>query len=324
MDNILVQSVLAILAVVSFSALYFWVSNALLTAIGGDRAIWPTYVRPWLFMGPALFFLGLFLIYPVFETLWLSFHERQPGRIFQFVGFQNYSEMFSQPKFGEALRNNFLWLLVVPALSTALGLVVAQLTDRLRWGELAKSLIFAPMAISLVGAGVIWKFVYEFRSEDAPQIGILNAIIVLFGGEPQTWLFVPFWNNFFLMIVLVWIQTGFAMVILSAALRGVPEDTIEAAIIDGANPWQVFFRVRLPQITSTVIVVWTTITITVLKIFDIVFAMTNGEGGTQVLANYMWNQFTRANDWGIASAAAIILMLMVLPIMIWNLFGNRR
>ena len=153
---------------------------------------------------------------------------------------------------------------------------------------------------------MIWKFVYEFRSEDAPQIGILNAIIVLFGGEPQTWLFVPFWNNFFLMVVLIWIQTGFAMVILSAALRGVPEDTIEAAIIDGANPWQVFFRVRLPQITSTVIVVWTTITITVLKIFDIVFAMTNGEGGTQVLANYMWNQFTRANDWGIASASAII------------------
>ena len=323
MDNILVQSILAILAVVSFSALYFWVSNALLTAIGGDRAIWPTYVRPWLFMGPALFFLGLFLIYPVFETLWLSFHERQPGRVFHFVGFQNYTGMFAQPKFGEALRNNFLWLLVVPALSTALGLVVAQLTDRLRWGELAKSLIFAPMAISLVGAGVIWKFVYEFRSEDAPQIGILNAIIVLFGGEPQTWLFVPFWNNFFLMVVLIWIQTGFAMVILSAALRVSPKirsrQPSSMAPILGR-----FFRVRLPQITSTVIVVWTTITITVLKIFDIVFAMTNGEGGTQVLANYMWNQFTRANDWGIASASAIILMLMVLPIMVWNLFGNRQ
>ena len=324
MDNILAQSVFAVVCVVSLSALYFWLSNAALTALGGDVASWPTYVRPWLFAGPALLFLSLFLIYPTLQSVFLSLHERMPGRTLEFVAFQNYRDMLGQPKFTEALRNNLFWLVVVPALSTALGLVIAQLTDRLRWRTFAQSMIFVPMAISLVGASVIWKFVYEFRSIDLSQIGLLNAVVVFFGGQPQTWLFMPFWNNFFLMVVLIWIQTGFAMVILSAALRGVPEDTIEAAIIDGANPWQVFFRIRLPQVSSTIIVVWTTITCLVLKIFDVVFAMTNGEGGTQVLANYMWSQFTRANDWGIASAAAIVLVLMVMPIMLWNIFGNRQ
>ncbi len=322
--NIILQSLLAILGVVSVSWLYFWLSNrALDWATGGDS---PTamVIRPWLFLGPALVFLTLFLIYPAFQTLYLSFNERLPGRVLAWVGTQNYTNMLAQPKFREAFANNLLWLLVVPALSTAFGLLIAQLSDRLRWGAFAKSLIFAPMAISLVGAGVIWKFIYEFRDVDVAQIGLLNALVVALGGQPQTWLFLPFWNNFFLMIVLIWIQTGFAMVIISGALRGVPEDTIEAAIVDGANPWQVFFRVRLPQIIPTIIVVWTTITITVLKIFDIVFAMTNGEGGTQVLANYMWNQFLRANDWGVASASAIVLMLMVMPIMVWNLMGGRR
>jgi alpha-glucoside transport system permease protein len=223
------------------------------------------------------------------------------------------------------VRNNVLWLIVVPAASTAFGLLAAQLTDRLSWGNIAKSIIFMPMAISLVGASVIFKLVYEARPEDVAQIGILNHINVNYlGGEVQQWLQIPFWNNIFLMIVLIWIQTGFAMVILSAALRGIPEETVEAAIVDGAGPFTIFFKIKVPQIMSTIVVVWTTITIATLKVFDIVFAMTNGQWETQVLANYMYDKLFRANDWGVGSASAMIIMLMVLPILVWNVQNARK
>ncbi|MCL4155377.1 UNVERIFIED_CONTAM: hypothetical protein GTU68_015932 [Idotea baltica] len=233
--------------------------------------------------------------------------------------------MMAEPKFWEALKNNMLWLLVVPALSTMFGLLAAQLSDRVRWGNIAKSIIFMPMAISFVGAAVIWKLVYDTRPIEQDQIGVLNAIYLYFGGtEPNTWLTMPFWNSFFLMAVLVWIQTGFAMVILSAALRGIPEETIEAAIVDGANPFQIFFKIKVPQIMGTVIVVWTTITIVVLKVFDIVFAMTNGQWETQVLANYMYDKMFRTNDWGVGSASAMIIMLLVTPILVWNVHNARK
>ena len=309
---------------------YFYFSNLAL-----DKLIFPArgpnmgrninranLVRPWLFLFPALLALGLYLAYPVVATLWLSFTDRDQGGAF--VGFANYQQMFSEAKFWEGLWNNILWLLFVPALSTAFGLLAAQLSDRVRWGNIAKSLIFMPMAISFVGAAVIWKLVYDTRPANVDQIGIMNAIWVAVGGDPQTWLTIPFWNNFFLMIVLVWIQTGFAMVILSAALRGIPEETVEAAIVDGAGPFQIFFKIKVPQIKSTIIVVWTTITLVVLKVFDIVFAMTNGQWGTQVLANYMYDKLFRAFDTGVGSAAAIIIMVLVSPILVWNVRNARR
>ena len=387
---------------------YFYLSNVIL-----DRVVFPAsgpnagvninranQVRPWLFLFPAIFALGLYLAYPVFATLWLSVTDRSQGDAF--VGLANYRQMLDEPKFWEAIRNNMLWLIVVPAVSTAAGLLVAQLTDRIKWGNIAKSLIFMPMAISFVGASVIFKLVYDARPAGTPQIGVINAVWMqfdggagsflvlkllptvilagfaalaayvavilarpvlnphlaggLFGkavrlvlaagmaflvwkalaalvaiwtttivyGEPQQWLTLPFWNNFFLMVVLIWIQTGFAMVILSAALRGIPEETVEAAIIDGANPFQVFFRIKVPQITGTIVVVWTTITITVLKVFDIVFAMTNGQWETQVLANYMYDKLFRANDWGVGSASAMVIMLLVTPILVWNVINARK
>jgi alpha-glucoside transport system permease protein len=223
-------------------------------------------------------------------------------------------------EFRQSIFNNVLWLLVVPALSTFFGLVIAFLTDRIWWGNIAKTLIFMPMAISFVGASVIWKFIYDFRSEGSTQIGLLNAIVQGLGGEPQAWITLPFWNNFFLMIILVWIQTGFAMVILSAALRGISEETIEAAIIDGAKGPQLFFYIMIPQIWGTIAVVWTTITITVLKVFDIVLAMTNGQWDTQVLANLMFDwMFRGGGDFGRGATIAIIIMLAVVPIMIWNI-----
>ena len=279
-------------------------------------------IRPWLFLFPAFAALGLYLAYPVFETLRLSFMDAN-GR--QFVGGDNYARMVGEGKFWEAVRNNFLWLLVVPAASTAFGLMVAQLTDRLAWGNVAKSLIFMPMAISFVGASVIWKLVYEARPVESEQIGVLNAIYLAMGGtDPITWITVPFWNNFFLMVILIWIQTGFAMVILSAALRGIPEETVEAAIVDGAGPFAIFFKIKVPQIMPTIVVVWTTITIATLKVFDIVFAMTNGQWETQVLANYMFDKLFRANDWGVGSASAMVIMLMVTPILVWNIIQVRK
>ena len=310
---------------------YFYFSNLFL-----DKVLFPpkgpnagrninraNMIRPWLFLFPALFALGLYLAYPVVETIRLSLTDRDQGGAF--VGLANYSQMLGEPKFWEAMRNNMLWLIVVPALSTAFGLLVAQLTDRLAWGNFAKSLIFMPMAISFVGAAVIWKLVYDARPPGTEQIGVLNALYIWFGGtEPQQWLTLPFWNNFFLMIVLVWIQTGFAMVILSAALRGIPEETVEAAIVDGANPFQIFFQIKVPQIMGTIVVVWTTITIVVLKVFDIVFAMTNGQWETQVLANYMYDKLFRASDWGVGSAAAMVIMLLVTPILVWNVYNARK
>ena len=274
-------------------------------------------IRPWLFVAPAIFLLGVYLVYPVYETLRLSFFDRT-GNVF--TGLGNYIWAFRDPEFLNSIRNNVLWLVIVPAFSTAFGLVVAALADRVRWGTFAKTLIFLPMAISFVGASVIWKFVYDFRGPDVTQIGILNAIVVWLGGEPQAWITVPFWNNFFLMAILIWIQTPFAMVILSAALRGIPEETIEAARIDGASELMIFFKIMIPQMMTTILVVWTTITIIVLKVFDIVLAMTNGQWNTEVLANLMFDwMFRGGGDFGRGSTIALIIMIAVIPIMVSNI-----
>ncbi|MFN0191551.1 MAG: carbohydrate ABC transporter permease [Aestuariivirga sp.] len=306
---------------------YFWGSNTLLDmllpvhASNDDRSIrnlkLQSSIRPWLFLFPAMILLIIYLIYPVFQTIWLSFQDKAGT---EFVGLDNYAWAVKDSGFRTSIFNNFLWLLVVPAACTFLGLIIAVLTDRIWWGPLAKSFIFLPMAISFVGASVIWKFVYDYRGEGQEQIGILNAVAEWFGFSPQVWIAMPFWNNFFLMVILVWIQTGFATVILGAALRGVPEDTIEAANIDGASPFKIFWRIMVPQIWSTIIVVWTTITVLVLKVFDIVLTMTNGQWDTQVLANLMFDwMFRGGGDFGRGAAIAIIIMIAVLPIMIWNI-----
>jgi alpha-glucoside transport system permease protein len=305
-----------------------WLLDRLLPAQTPDRArngqnlARAALIRPWLFLGPAIVALTLYLIYPVVASLWLSVHDRS-GQAF--VGVANYRWLLGDPGFRESIFNNFLWLLVVPAASTFLGLLAAALTDRLAWGNLAKSLIFMPMAISFVGAAVIWKFVYDYRAEGSDQIGLLNAIVTGFGAEPQAWIALPFWNNFFLMVILIWIQTGFAMVILSAALRGIPEETIEAAVLDGANGIQIFLRIMVPQIWGTIAVVWTTITITVLKVFDIVLAMTNGQWNSNVLANLMFDwMFRGGGDFGRGAAIAMVIMVLVTPIMVWNIRNARK
>ena len=320
----IVQGMFTIVIGVGGCVAYFFLSNLVL-----DRVIFPASgpnpgrninrankVRPWLFVFPAVFALGLYLVYPVVGSFWRSLFDRSGN---DFVGLGNYLSLAEDGEFRRSVLNNLLWVLVVPSLSTFFGLLVAQLTDRLSWGNIAKSLIFMPMAISFVGASLIWKFVY---ANDA-DIGLINAIREGLGlGGPIDPLQVPFWNNFFLMFILVWIQTGFAMVILSAALRGIPEETIEAAIIDGASPLQIFLQIKVPQIMGTIVVVWTTITILVLKVFDIVYTMTGGNFGTQILPSYMMEYMFR--DDGRATAVAFVIMLLVLPVMIWNIRQARR
>ena len=314
----LVQGAITIFVGVFGCVGYFYVANLLL-----DKVIYPAKgpsigrninranaIRPWLFLLPAILALSIYLVYPVIGSLIRSMYNRAGS---EFIGLGNYTSLAVDPEFQTALINNALWALVVPAAATFFGLVVAQLTDRLSWGNIAKSLIFMPMAISFVGASLIWKFVYA----GDPDIGIINAIRDSMGLDPLDPLQLPFWNNFFLMVILVWIQTGFAMVILSAALRGVPEDTIEAAIIDGAGPFRVFFRIKVPQIMGTIVVVWTTITILVLKVFDIVYTMTGGNFGTEILPSYMMSFMFR--DDGRATAVAVVIMIVVLPVMIWNI-----
>jgi len=305
---------------------YFWGANWLLDkatsteGLAGHDAVvrdrMRSGIRPWIFLFPALFFLTVYLVYPVFDTLRLSFYD-SAGR--NFVGWSNWMWAFRNSLFQQSVFNNVLWLIIVPTLSTAFGLVIAVLADRLWWGNIAKSLVFMPMAISFVGASVIWKFIYDYRGPEAPQIGLLNAAISAFGLEPQAWITIPFWNSIFLMVILIWIQTGFAMVILSAALRGIPEETLEAARIDGASDIRIFFDIMIPQIMPTILVVWTTITIVVLKVFDIVLAMTGGQWNTQVLANLMYDQMFRSNHFGHSSTIALVIMIAVLPIMIWNI-----
>jgi alpha-glucoside transport system permease protein len=306
---------------------YYWGTNFLLDRLLVTTPAMPnqvitrrdtlrTRIRPWLFLAPALFFLGVYLIYPIIETFRLSLFDRL-GQNFEW--FDNYVWAYRDATFRQSALNNLGWLIVVPALSTGFGLLIAVLADRLWWGGLAKTLVFMPMAISFVGAAVIWRFVYAYRGPEMDQIGLLNAFVTWLGYAPQAWMQISIVNSLLLMVILVWIQTGFAMVILSAALRGIPQETIEAARIDGAGEVRIFFTIMIPQIATTILVVWTTITIHVLKVFDIVYAMTNGENGTQVLGNLMYRWTFISGDSGRGSAIAIVILIAVLPIMIWNI-----
>lgn len=274
-------------------------------------------VRPWVFVGPALSVLALFLVWPTIRTLWLSFRDKNGEA---FVGLDNYQYAFTDDVMLTAFRNNIIWLVVGTVGVVGLGLIIATLVDKLqrRSENVAKSIIFLPMAISFVGASIIWGFVYAFRPAGAEQIGLLNAIWTSFGNDPILWLSKEPWNTFLLVVVLIWLQTGFAMVILSAAIKSVPEDLLEAARIDGATEFQIFRRVTIPTIKSTIVVVTTTMVILILKVFDIVWVMTSGQFGTEVVASHMIRQAFRFFDDGKGAAIAVILLLAVIPIMIVN------
>ncbi|MER3387668.1 MAG: sugar ABC transporter permease [Microcella pacifica] len=275
-----------------------------------------------IFLLPAGILLTVGLIYPAVNTTVLSFFNRNSQ---EFVGFDNFVWMFTQPQIQITLINTLVWVALVPTLSTIFGLAYAVFIDKSKGEKVLKSLVFMPMAISFVGAGIIWRFMYEYRAEGfSEQIGVLNQIIVWVGGEPQQFLQNSPWNTFFLIIVMVWIQTGFAMVLLSAAIKGVPVEIVEASRLDGANPWQTFWNVTVPGIRSTLVVVVTTISIATLKVFDIVRAMTGGNFDTSVVANEMYTQAFNRGEFGQGSALALVLFVMVLPIVVYNVRVMRK
>jgi alpha-glucoside transport system permease protein len=276
-------------------------------------------LRPFVFVGPALVALGFFLVYPAINTVFISLLDNNGET---FVGLDNYVTIATQEQYQVGIRNSILWVLLVPALSVAIGLAYATLADKLRrrTETVAKSLIFLPMAISFVGASIVWAFMYAFRPEGfGEQIGLLNGILVALGMDAINWLNQEPWNNGFLMFILVWLQVGFSMVILSSAIKGVPADLQEASSIDGATEWQTFRRITVPMIASTIVVVWTTVAITTWKVFDIVFVMTGGRNGTQVIAQQMVQEFFTFFRDGIGAALATVLFIAVIPILIVNI-----
>ncbi len=266
------------------------------------------------FIAPALILLGVGLIYPAFRTSLLAF-TNSSGK---WVGGENFVWMFTQPAALITLGNTLIWVVLVPTVATAIGLGYAVFIDKSRGEKYFKALVFMPMAISFVGAGIIWRFIYDYRVAGNAQIGLLNQIVVWFGGQPVQWLQTSPINTFLLIVVMIWIQTGFAMVILSAAIKGIPTEQVEAAELDGTNAWQRFTNVTLPGIRGSLVVVITTISIATLKVFDIVRTMTAGNFNTSVIANEMYTQAFRAGEQGRGAALAIVLFLMVLPIVIYN------
>ena len=273
-------------------------------------------VQPFIFVGPAALLLIWFLVVPTIRTGYLSLLDADSTN---FVGLQNFSAVFTDRQMLESFRNNLLWMIFGTFFCVSMGLLIAVLADRSRFESLAKAVIFMPMAISFVGAAVIWRFVYYYQPPGQPQIGLLNSIVTSLGGQPQTFVSTQPWNNFFLIVIMVWLQTGFAMVIFSAALKGVPEDLLEASRIDGANEGRIFFNIIIPYIQGTIVTVTTTILIFSLKIFDIVIAMTGGQYGTEVIATQFYRQFFQNRNFGYGSAIAIVLLLAVVPVMIYNL-----
>jgi alpha-glucoside transport system permease protein len=310
----LVTVVFAILVGVGGVWFLFIAGNALIEA-SPSRA--RRHLRPWLFILPAAAFLGVYLVFPLVETIRLSVTEDG--------GFgDNYSFVFTDPAMQIAMRNNALWLVIGTTGSVVIGLLFAALVDRVKREAFAKTFVFLPLAISAVGAAVIWRFVYTWRPPGAGQIGIVNAVWTAAGGEPVAFLQSVPWNNLFLILIMIWVQTGFAMVVLSAALKGVPTELVEAGRIDGATEIQLFFRVVLPTIRGALITVATTIFIAILKVFDIVFVMTGGRFETEVIANRMFNEMFRFRNFGRASALAVVLLIAVIPIMIVNIRNLRR
>lgn len=315
------NAVISILAGVGGALILYFVLNKLVELLPSK---WEERLKPFVFIGPAFAAITLFLLYPAVRTILLSFANRDSTA---FVGFANYTELLSAPNFQSTLFNTLLWIAVVPAVTVVLGLGVAVLADRLRPGmeKLSKTVIFLPMAISMVGAGTIWRFMYEARPEGQAQIGLLNSIATGLGFDPVVWLQTSELrlNSLFLMVILVWAQAGFSMVLLSAAIKGVPTETIEAARIDGASEVQSFFRVVVPQIWPTVVTVFITVTIGVMKVFDIVYVMTNGNFETNVIAVDFYNQLFTNGNAGYASAIVVMLMLAVVPIMAYQVRNFR-
>jgi alpha-glucoside transport system permease protein len=297
--------------------------------VAKTNTTWNRRLLPYVFLGPVLLLILVFLIAPTLLTIYQSVLKTDQYGLQSFGGLTNYVSLFTTPSFLQTLLNNLLWIIVVPAVTVIIGLAVATLADRLgpKREKTFKSIIFLPMSISFIAAATIWSFVYAYRAPGQPQIGLLNGIwTAITHSDPIPWLqnATAHANSFLIMAVVIWLNAGYAMVLLSAAIKSVPEETIEAARIDGANERQAFFRVIAPQIRTTIVAVFITVLITVMKIFDIVFAMTSGQFNTNVLGMEFYNQFFSFNNPGKASAVVVILIIAVVPVIIYQVRTYRE
>jgi alpha-glucoside transport system permease protein len=316
-DSKILMGVLGLVVGVGGAAILFWFINVAIEAL--PRRLEHGLI-PYAFLLPGFSLIGLMLLFPTIQTINYSFANRDSTA---YVGLDNYRQLFGESSFWSAIFNNVLWIAIVPAITVALGVVVAVLADKLsasseKW---AKSFIFLPMAISFVAASAIWlTTVYAYQPPGRTQTGALNAIVTALGGDPQAWLTIDSGrlNSILMMVILIWLQTGFAMVLLSAAIKGVPEDTIEAARIDGASELQIFWQVVIPQIWATIITVFITVLILVLKVFDIVYVLTNGRDNSDVIANMFFNEMFARGQAGRATAIVVVLLLAVIPILIYQ------
>ena len=313
LDSKIIIAIVALIAGVGGAALLFWFLNQF---IEGLPVRLSEGVMPYAFLLPGFGLIAMMLIYPTVQTVNYSLANRDST---EYVGFANYKEIFGSSEFWNAIINNLLWLLIVPAVTVALGIIVAVVADKLsaQGEKVSKSVIFLPMAISFVGAGAIWNLVYAYSDESQSQVGLLNAIVTKFGVPPQTWLQLDTakLNSLLMMVILILLQVGFAMILLSSAIKGVPEDTLEAARIDGATEFQIFWKVILPQIRTTIITVFITVVILVMKVFDIVYVLTNGRDNSDVIANLFFNEMFANSQAGTASAIVVVLLIAVLPIL---------
>jgi alpha-glucoside transport system permease protein len=280
-----------------------------------DRPRLPKWIPVAGYLGPAVLLITFGLLWPGLLTIKNSFFNRT-GQ--EFVGLENYAYIFTDETFVGVIINTLLWVAFVPTLATALGLVYAVLVDRTRVEKFAKTLIFLPMAISMVGASIIWKFVYEFKPASQPQIGLMNQVMVWLGLPPQQWLLTPPINTFMLIMVMIWIQAGFAMTVLSAAIKAIPDEIIEAAKVDGVTGLKLFWWVTVPSVRPAIVVVLTTIAMGTLKAFDVVYTMTGGNFNTSIIANEFYQQSFNQGQQQIGAALAVILFILIAPIIVYN------
>jgi alpha-glucoside transport system permease protein len=301
---------------------FFFFLNMLVEGLPGRLS---RLLMPYAFLAPGYALIALMLLYPAVQTINYSFANADATA---YVGLENYRTVLGSEEFQSAILNNILWLIIVPALTVIFGVIVAVLADKLpTTGEkVSKSTIFLPMAISFVGASTIWLLVYQYDPPNEDPTGLLNAVWRGLGGEPQTWLqnSTLRLNSILMMVILIWLQVGFAMILMSSAIKGVPEDTLEAARIDGASELQIFFRVVIPQIKGTIITVFITVVILVLKVFDIVYVLTNGRDKTQVIANLFFKKLFQDSQSGQASAIVVILLIAVTPVLVYQVRHFRR
>jgi len=321
----LFTAIQAVIAGIAITALVYFLLNLFIHQLP-ERI--KRKVEPYVFIGPVLVLIGLFVIWPTLQSIRLSFMEEEIDGSTTWVGFQNFRDLFAEDYFASMLINNLMWIAIVPIVTVSLGLAIAQLANNVgpRQEKVLKSIFFMPMTISFVSAAVIWRYIYAYSPEGGEQIGLFNAIWTALGGEPQTWFQIEAFkfNNILLMIILIWLSAGYAMVLLSAAIKSVPEDTLEAGRVDGASTGQIFFKIILPQIWPTAIAVFITVLIGAMKVFDIVLAMTGGNYNTTVLAQTFYLEYFIYGNTGKAMAAVVLLILAIIPVMVYQVRHYRK